>query len=153
SLSALVLRFRDRTATESLESWTSFMRASARDLKRQVSDEEGTRALLAFLDALVALVEGGDPARCCARVPPPFDTLLQQVLELAAAPVWQHPGNFPIEFLVERAAQRAVRGLRVSDEHRAMRLANLALRFDLMALDLRQQEELMPLARFLETLG
>ena len=76
-----------------------------------------------------------------------------RLFELATVPVWQHPGNFPFEFLVERAAQRAVRGLRIDDEHRAIRLENLALRFDLMALDLREHDELQPFARFLDALS
>lgn len=153
SMTALVLRFRDRADPAALATWAASMRDNARDLEQQLPPVEEAQALLAFVHALVALAEGDAPQRVSASVPPPFDATIQQILELATVPVWQHPGNYPFEFLVERAAQRAVRGLRVDDEHRAMRLQNLALRFDLMALDLREHEELQPFARFLDALS
>jgi hypothetical protein len=54
---------------------------------------------------------------------------------------------------VERAAQRAVRGLRIQDEHRRTRLANLAWRFELMTLDLQQHQTLHPIGSFLTALS
>jgi hypothetical protein len=153
SMTALVLRFRDRVDPAALANWTESMQDNAQDLANQLKQEEEAQPLIAFVHALVTLATGGEPEQVSGSVPPPFDAPLQQIFALAAVPVWQHPGNFPFEFLIERAAQRAVRGLRVDDEHRAARLENLALRFDLMALDLREHEELRPLARFLDALG
>jgi tetratricopeptide (TPR) repeat protein len=153
SMTALVLRFCDRADPARLAAWAETMRGNARDLEEQVSEEEGAQPLIAFVRALVALAQGDPPERVTGSVPPPFDEPLRQILELAAVPVWQHPGNYPFEFLVERAAQRAVRGLRIRDEHRATRLENLALRFDLMTLDLREHEELQPISRFLDALS
>jgi len=46
-----------------------------------------------------------------------------------------------------------VRALRLHDEHRAGRLANLAFRYELMTIDLRQHDELKGIADFLSALA
>jgi hypothetical protein len=76
--------------------------------------------------------------------------VIAQIREVTREPVWRHPGLAPLDFLVEDVAQMAVRSLRIRDEHRRERLENLAWRFELMFLDLRQAKQLLEIARFVD---
>jgi hypothetical protein len=102
---------------------------------------------------LAALGRGQDPEQTLGTLPASVAEMVERIRATAAEPVWRHPGCSPVDFLVEHVAQRAVRGLRLHDEHRAGRLANLAWRFDLMALDLAGEERLRSIAAFLSAVA
>jgi hypothetical protein len=125
----------------------------ADEMSAQIGDQPQAANVVALVRALAALGRGVAPDEVRAAAPPSVVDLVRQIEESAAEPVWRQPGNFPLEFLVEHAAQRAVRGLRIHDDHRAERLDNLAWRFELMAIDLHDHPTLVPIGRFLDALA
>jgi hypothetical protein len=153
SMTVLLARFRGRADPAASERWAVDMDEVAEDIERQVGPDGEGRELVLLTRGLAAIARGAAPEAVAPTVPPPFTEIIEQIAEVAQQPVWQHPGMWPLDYLVEDASQRAVRGLRIHDDHRATRLANLSYRFQLMALDLGEQERLHPIGRFLEALG
>lgn len=153
SMTVLLARFRGRTDPAACERWAVGMDEMADEIERHLGPDGEGREIVLLGRGLAAIARGATPAEVAPGVLPPFQALIEQIAEVAQRPVWQHPGMWPLDYLVEDAAQRAVRGLRIHDEHRPTRLANLAYRFHLMALDLNEQERLRPIGRFLEALG
>lgn len=151
SMTALVLRFRDRADPEGVARWTR----SLHEIVEESKGPSGTESnpLTAFAQALAALCEGADPERAVSLAQQPFVGTVRQVIELAGRPVWEHPGNSPLEYFIEQDAQMAVRALQAHDERRASRCANMAFRFELQAIDLREQEPVADVARFLTALA
>ncbi len=154
SMTALVVRFRDQADPAQCERWAATMDEVASEIEAGVpSDDEQRRAILSLVRGLATISRGASPDEVLPSVLPPFDQVIQQIGAIAQEPVWFHPGSSPLDFLVEQMAQKAVIALREHDEHRERRLANLAFRFDLMAIDLRQHKQLQPIARFLDVLA
>jgi tetratricopeptide (TPR) repeat protein len=153
SMAALIVRAGDRADRAQCERWAVGLDETAADMQERVPEDQGRREVLSLVTGLAALCRGTNPQEVIPTVLPPFNQIVEQIIALAGEPVWQHPGNWPLDFLVENAAQRAVGGLRLHDEHRATRLANLGFRFDLMALDLNAQERLRPIGAFLQALS
>ena len=150
---ALVLRFRDQSAPEKRARWTQPFDEMAAEISAQMPDEEpGKREILSLVGAFAALCREGDPAVVAESVLPPFDELVRQIIAISQEPVWEHPGMWPLDYLVEDAAQRAVRALRIHDEHRSSRLQNLAFRYELMAIDLRTNQDIWRITQFIEAL-
>ncbi len=153
SMTALLLRFRDRNDADRRQRWAGVLEVMADEMSAQIGDQPQAANVVALVRALAALGRGVAPDEVRAAAPPSVVDLVRQIEESAAEPVWRQPGNFPLEFLVEHAAQRAVRGLRIHDDHRAERLDNLAWRFELMAIDLHDHPNLVPIGRFLDALA
>lgn len=153
SMAALIMRAGDRADRAQCERWAVGLDETAADMRERVPEDQGRSEVLSLVTGLAALCRGTSPQEVISTVLPPFNQIVEQIVALAGEPVWQHPGMWPLDFLVENAAQRAVSSLRLHDEHRATRLANLGFRFDLMALDLNAQERLRPIGAFLEALS
>lgn len=153
SMTALIVRFREHADAEKCERWVSGLEEMAQDIENDLGPEGEGREPATLARGLAALARGADAAAVAQHVLPPFNEVIEQVVAVAQAPVWHHPGSSPLDFLVEQAAQRAVRGLRLWDEHRRMRLANLAWRFELMTLDLQHHRETQPIGTFLTALS
>ncbi len=152
SMTALILRFRGQADQAMCERWATQLDETAGEMQAQVAPDGQGRELVTLAYGLAALARGGAPEEVARQVLPPFDEVIAQIAAVAEEPVWNHPGSSPLEFLVEHAAQRSVRALRIHDEYRAPRLANLAWRFELMSLDLEKAEQLQPIQRFLHAL-
>ncbi len=154
SMTALIVRFREQADAEKCERWARDLEEIAQNIESHLGPEEQEgREPATLARGLAALARGAQPTEVAPQVLPPFNEVIEQIAAVAEAPVWHHPGSSPLDFLVERAAQRAVRGLRIRDEHRGARLANLAWRFELMSLDLQRHQETQPIGVFLTALG
>ncbi|GEM_PF-2865810 len=153
SMTALIVRFRERTDAQRCEHWARAMDETAEEIEAHLGPEGQGREPATLARGLAALCRGVSQGEVIQQVMPPFNEVIEQICAIAQEPVWHHPGASPLDFLIERAAQRSVRALRIQDEHRATRLANLAWRFELMTLDLQEEEELQPIVRFLNALG
>jgi tetratricopeptide (TPR) repeat protein len=151
SMAALLVRHGAEVDSARRATWAGIIDEQAQALQRQAGDDPQAGRILSFMRAIAALARGVPPAEVTAQ--PPFADVLAQIIRTAQRPVWQHPGLAPLEFLVEDCAQRAVRALRQHDEHRAERLANLTLRYDLMLVDLRSRDQLAPIASFVAALS
>lgn len=153
SMTALVLRFRDQADPAGVERWAATMDETAAEIEQELKPGVEGHEIVDFARGLAALSRGTPPEQIIPTVPAPFDDPLQQIIATSKEPLWHHPGISSQEFLVEQAAQRAVAALRHHDEHRARRLVNMTFRFELMALDLRTQEPLVPIADFVGALA
>lgn len=151
SMAALLVRHGAEVDSARRATWAGIIDEQAQDLQSRAGSDPQAAPILSFMHAIAALARGVPPAEVTAQ--PPFDDVLNQIAHSAQHPVWLHPGLSPLEFLVEDCAQRAVRALRLHDEHRAERLANLSLRYDLMLVDLRSREQLAPVADFVAALS
>lgn len=151
SMTALVLRFRDRAAPAGVARWTRALHEIVEESKGPSGDEPNP--LTAFAQALAALCDGAAPEHAVALAQPPFVDTVRQVIELSEHPVWEHPGNWPLDYFIEHDAQMAVRALRAHDERSATRRENMAFRFELQAMDLREQESVADIARLLTALA
>ncbi|HZR43555.1 MAG TPA: hypothetical protein VFB12_25800, partial [Ktedonobacteraceae bacterium] len=154
SMTALILRFPAQCSPEERASWAEAMDETEREIANHNSDAPRAEIepVLSLIRGFAALARGSSVAEVTASVLPPFTGIITQTDEIAQKPVWFHPDASPIDFLVEQAAQKAVRSLRNHDKERNRRLKNLALRYKLMAIDLREQEPLVPMAHFLDAL-
>ncbi len=153
SMTALVVRAGDQAYHAQCEQWAAGLDETATEMHERVPEDQGRDELVSLIKGLAALCRGTSPQEVVPTVLPPFNQIVEQVVALAGEPVWQHPGMWPLDFLVENAAQRAVRALRMHDEHRMTRLGNLGFRFELMARDLNDDERVRPIGRFLEALS
>jgi tetratricopeptide (TPR) repeat protein len=153
TMTALIVRFREHVEAEKCARWVSALEETAQDIEKHLGPEGEGREAATLARGLAALAQGADPEAVRQQVLPPFTDIVDQIVAIAQTPVWQHPGSAPLDFLVEHAAQRAVRGLREWDEHRSSRLANLAWRFELMTLDLQKHRETQPIGAFLTALS
>ncbi len=157
SMVALVLRFRERADPQKLARWLTTLEEVAqeqrKDLEAQRIPVELIESVISLVEGWIALCRGVPPEQVAGEVAPLFRGVIEQVAAAAGRPLWQHPGIYSPEQIIEQAAQRAVTALRIHDEHRDVRQANLAFRYELMCYDLREVEGLQPLARFLEALG
>jgi tetratricopeptide (TPR) repeat protein len=151
SMTALVLRFRERADPAGVARWIRSLHEIVEESKESTGGEPNP--LTAFAQALAALCEGEDPERALALAQPPFVDTVRQVIELAHHPAWEHPGNSPLDYFIERDAQMAVRALRAHDERSATRRQNMAFRFELQAMDLREAKSGADVARFLVALA
>ena len=154
SMTSLILRFSTQCDPQEFEPWIEAMDETAEDIAshNNGAPEAEVVPILNLVRGLAALARGSSVAEVTASVPPPFTDVIIQIVEIAQSPVWFHPEATPIDFLVEQAAQKAVRTLCHYDKERTRRLKNLALRYKLMAIDLRAQEQLVPMAHFLDAL-
>ena len=155
SMTALLVRFSAQADATKRETWANSLDQTAQEIEDQVGehkDQPGTKELLIFVRNLLALSRGAALAEIAQSTPPPFNQTIAQIGQIAELPVWRHPGNSPLDFMIEQAAQKAVRALRLHDEHRVQRLANLAFRYELMTIDMREQKELENEVRYLEAL-
>jgi tetratricopeptide (TPR) repeat protein len=155
SMTALVVRFRERADPAKCEDWAVSLEESAQEMEEHLGEHRNEPEALVvptFARSLAALSRGDSFEAIGQHILPPFDQVIRQIEQVAKEPVWRHPDSSPIDFLVEHAAQKAVRALRHHDAHRASRLANLTFRYELMLIDLRQHEQLLGIARFLEAL-
>lgn len=153
SMTALIVRFRERTDLERCERWAEGLGETAAEIEAHLGPEGQGREPATLARGLAALARGASPEEVAQQVLPPFNEVIEQITAIAEEPVWRHPGSTPLDFLVEQAAQRAVRALRMQDEHRQSRLANLAWRFELMSLDLQEHKQLQPIEQFMQALG
>jgi hypothetical protein len=153
SMTALIVRFRERTDAQQCELWAQMMDETAEGIEAHLGPGGQGCEPATLARGLAALSRGASQEEVIQQVLPPFNEIIEQVCAVAQEPAWHHPGVSPLDFMIERVAQRSVRALRIQDEHRATRLANLAWRFELMVLDLQEQEELQPIVRFLNALG
>ncbi|GCE07430.1 hypothetical protein [Dictyobacter aurantiacus] len=160
SMTALILRFSDQVEPVEREQWARSMDESAREIEqhiqqlRQQQPDIPEQALepATIVRGFAALTRGASVAEAEALVAPTYVSLISQTAEMAQTPIWFHPESSPLDFLVEQMSQKAVRALRHYDENRPTRLANLALRYRLMTIDLRKHEPLRPIADFLDAL-
>lgn len=153
SMTVLLVRFRDQIDPAQCADWFAYLDDVVRSMEEQAGNGEGGQEILSLVRALAALSQGASIEETLKVVLPPFDQIIQQIGALSQEPIWRHPGGWPFDFMIEDAAQKAVRALRLHDEHRPRRLANLALRYRLMTIDLYKENELQSLARFLEILA
>jgi hypothetical protein len=153
SMTALILRFREQAEPENCERWAQGLDETAAEIEAHVGPDGQGREPATLARGLAALARGANPDEVAAQVLPPLNEVIEQVCAVAQEPVWHHPGSSPLDFLVEQVAQRAVRTLRIRDEHRATRLANMGWRFELMALDLHKDKRLQLIAHFLKALS
>jgi tetratricopeptide (TPR) repeat protein len=153
SMTVLIVRFREHIDADRCELWVSGLDEMAEDIDTHLGPSGEGRELAALARGLADLARGADVAAVGQQVLPPFNPVIEQVVAVAKLPVWQHPGSSPLDLLVEQAAQRAVRGLRIRHENRSARLANLAWRFELMTLDLERHEQTQAIGSFLTALG
>lgn len=153
SMTALILRFHDRLTRDQIERWTHPLDRMAEEIEPQLGPDRKGHEVLTFARGMAALARGDSAEDVLRSVAPPFNQVVEQAIEIARMPIWRHPGCSPLDYFVEQDAQMAVRALRLRDDHRADRLANLALRFDLQAIDLRTEEELAAVARFVAELA
>lgn len=160
SMTILLVRFRDQVdqAKEAkIETWARMME----DLLQLQADnathetpesQQGFEEFSSLVHGLAALARGSALDEVQQNIAGSFKPLIDQIRHLAQKPVWQHPGNWPLDFMVEQVAQKAVKALRRHDDFRAKRLANLAFRYELMTIDLRQHDELNAIANFFSAL-
>jgi hypothetical protein len=153
SMTALIVRFGDRADPEKRARWAATIDETADEISKQVGPQGEGQEVVTLARALAALGRGQDPERMLGTLPPPVTEMVERIRNIAAEPVWRHPGCSPLDFLVEHASQRAVRGLRLHDDYRAGRLGNLAWRFELMTLDMAGEQPLLPIAVFLTALA
>ncbi len=153
SMTALIVRFREQAEPEKCERWAQGLDETAAEIEAHLGPDGEGREPATLARGLAALARGANPEEVAAQVLPPLNEVIEQVCAVAQEPVWHHPGSSPLDFLVEQAAQRAVRALRMRDEHRTTRLANMAWRFELMTLDLEKDKRLQPIAHFLKALS
>jgi tetratricopeptide (TPR) repeat protein len=153
SMTALILRFHEQAEPEKCERWAQGLDETAAEIEAHLGLDGQGREPATLARGLAALARGANPEEVAGQVMPPFNEVIEQACAVAQEPVWHHPGSSPLDFLVEQVAQRAVRILRIRDEHRASRLANMAWRFELMALDLEKDKRLQPSAHFLKALS
>jgi tetratricopeptide (TPR) repeat protein len=155
-MAALILRFHHRCEPSEFETFIQTLNGVAEEVEKHPNlddpDDDSGKVILAFVHGMAALVRGSSVEEVMASVPPPFNEAITQIVEVAKQPVWFHPGSSPLDFLIEQAAQKAVHTLRQDDEYLSLRLSNLALRYKLMEIDLREQEPLIPMANFLNAL-
>lgn len=157
-MTALILRFYQRCDPAEFALWAEAMDDSSRELDEQrqkITDPQGQEELknvISLVQGFAAITRGVPLEEVKAQVLPSFTGIIVQMGEVAERPVWFHPGSTPIDFLVEQAAQKAVSALRHYDEERPRRLKNLALRYKLMNMDLREEEPLLQISRFLDAL-
>lgn len=151
SMSSLVLRFRDQADPAGVARWNQSLHEIIEESMR--ANDGQPNPLSAFVQALAALCAGETPERALALAQEPFTATVRQVIASAAHPVWEQPGNWPLDYFVEQDAQMAVRALRAHDEHNASRRENMAFRFELQALDLRKEQALAEFARFVTALA
>jgi hypothetical protein len=153
-MTALILRFYNQCDPQEFVSWAEAMDDNAEEIASHNSSapKEEIEPVLSLVRGFAALARGSSVEEVATSVLPPFTGIITQTAEIAKSPVWFHPDASPIDFLVEQAAQKAVRALRNHDKGRSRRLKNLALRYKLMTIDLREQEPLVPMARFLDAL-
>lgn len=154
-LAALFVRFQGRIDPVKLEMWVHSAEQSlqkGQERLRENPDEKGAKEFISYTEGLTALARGVSIEEVQSHVLEPYNQIIAQIGKNAAKPIWQHPGNAPLDLMIEKAAQRTVKALRIQDEHRAERLNNLALRYELMAIDLHEQEKLQSMARFLDAL-
>lgn len=123
------------------------------DLQIEYSLLDQGQEVISLVRGMASLSRGNPLEEATSSVLPPFNQVIEQIGKFARLPIWQHPEASPIDFLVEQAAQNAVRALTTNDKNRHRRLANLAFRYSLMTLDLREQKALFSIARFLDALG
>jgi len=154
-MAALILRFYQRLDPLEFVCWAEKMDEQAKliaDEASSASRREEAEPIISLARGFAALARGTCIAEVTAAVLLPFKDVIARVAEIAQKPIWFHPDASPIDFLVEQAAQEAVRALRCHDKERNSGLKNLALRYKLMAIDLREQESLVPFAHFLDIL-
>jgi tetratricopeptide (TPR) repeat protein len=157
-MNALLLRFPDHVTPVERERWAQGITETADHLRQTIEqDESESKAdggkLLQFIDTLAMMVRSATGEYSIPPLGEPFDQIIQQIQTISQRPIWQHPGNYPFEFMIEKASQEAVRALRIQDEHRESRLANRDLRYRLMAIDLKKEKEISELGDFLEVLA
>ncbi|GCE21682.1 hypothetical protein [Dictyobacter kobayashii] len=145
SMTALILRFTEQVEPAEREQWARSMDENADELEQHfqaVKKEHPEMPEQAFepvtlVRGFAALTRGASVEEAEAVVAPAYASVISQTAEMAQTPIWFHPEASPIDFLVEQMAQKAVRALRHHDEGRRQRLSNLALRYRLMTIDLR----------------
>ncbi len=156
SMTALIVRFREQADPAKCEAWATTLEENAQEMENQLGEhknEPHALVLPSFARGLARLCRGESFEVVQQQVLPPLNAIIGQIQQVAAQPVWFHPESSPLDYLVEQAAQRAVRALRHYDEHRATRHANLAFRYELMTIDLRKHNELEGMANFLDALA
>jgi tetratricopeptide (TPR) repeat protein len=153
SMTVLIVRFREHIEADRCQLWVSGLDKMAEDIDNHLGPSGQGHELAKLARGLADLARGADAATVGQQVLPPFNPVIDQVVTVAKLPVWQHPGSSPLDLLVEQAAQRAVRGLRIHDDNRATGLANLAWRFELMTLDLEQHTQTQAIGSFLTALS
>ena len=154
SMTALLIRFHEHVEAQELQTWVTALQETLQQIEtaNQAAQDESTTIICSMVRGLIALAQGENSEQVKAQVLPPYDQLITQLAEVAQDPVWFHPGSTPIDYLVEMVSQKAVTALTRYDEYRSGRLLNLALRYKLMAIDLRPEEPLQPIAHFLDAL-
>lgn len=155
SMTALIIRFRAKADPAKCEAWANTLDSNFQEMMAQAEahkDEPGAMVVPSFVQGLAALSRGAELAEVKQQVLAPLNQVIEQIGQISTQPVWRHPESTPLDFLVEQAAQKAVRALRHHDGPRASRLANLAFRYELMTIDLREHKELEGMARFLDAL-
>ncbi len=154
SMTSLIVRFYTQCDAQEFVPWAEAMDETAADIasRSSAAPEEAVSPVLSLMHGFAAFARGSSVEEVIASVLPPFTDVIMQITEIAKTPVWFHPGASPVDLLVEQAAQKAVRALRHYDKERTRRLKNLALRYKLMAIDLRTQPQFVPMAYFLDAL-
>ena len=156
SMVTLIVRFRDQADQIRCETWASSLDEVVTDIQQQIEQNGAAnqgQEVISLVRGMASLSRGTSLEETTSSVLPPFNQVIEQIGQIARLPIWQHPEASPIDFLVEQAAQNAVRALTTNDKNRHRRLANLAFRYSLMTLDLRKQKALLSIARFLDALG
>jgi tetratricopeptide (TPR) repeat protein len=153
SMTGLIVRFRERIDADRCTLWVSGLEEMAENVDNHLGPSGEGHELATLARGLADLARGADVVAVGQQILPPFNPVIEQVVAVAKLPVWQHPGSSPLDLLAEQAAQRAVRGLRIRDDNRSTRLATLAWRFELMTIDLEQDEQTQAIGSFLTALS
>lgn len=156
SMTALIVRFREKADPAKCEIWAAMLDQNAQEIENHLGDhrdEPGAMVVPSFARGIAALSRGTSLEEVSQSVLAPLNQVIQQIGQVATQPIWRHPESSPLDYLVEQAAQKAVRALRLHDEHRTPRLTCLAFRYELMTIDLRQHTELTGMANFLDALA
>jgi hypothetical protein len=154
SMTALLIRFHEHVEPQELQTWLAPLQETLQQLEsaNASGQDESAAIICSLVRGLIALAQGEPGEQVKTEVRAPYDQLVAQLINVSQEPVWFHPGSSPIDYMVEMVSQKAVSGLRRHDDHRVGRLLNLALRYKLMAIDLRPEEQLQPIAHFLDAL-
>lgn len=171
SMTMFVVRFQRRIEPAEYRSWLATLHKYAENVQTEIerqkaeltgdvhqqerSEAEG-RAVLSLIHGLAELTRGEPAQEVQKKIVPPFEGVIEQMSIAPQQSIWQqqrHEAASARDFLAEQAAQEAVYGLRQDDEERSTRLANLALRFKLMALDQQKEQGQQEVIKFLRALS
>jgi hypothetical protein len=87
SMTALIVRFRERADAEQRERWARGLEEMAEDIEGRIGSKEEGREPATLARGLAALARGAHPAEVAQQVLPPFNQVIEQIVAVAREPV------------------------------------------------------------------